>query len=408
MRRRSETIYAANEEEFKEIMKKQEEAKRPVKRSKFSKMTEHQLSVEDNLYSSSKAYQLQEKQLSLEEQEKLEEEQLLNSFQNLNIFYKEKEKEDFMNSISDLSTYHSDLNVFYSQLQKLKNPPGSKGHDNNQKANKNSNRSFSFNYKDMLAKDETNCEHASKVNFPTIFEANTNCLMNNHEIIKQNLEVYEDILKIMVIGGSHVGKSLFVSKLLGLVKKSYLPTQNLEIHNKIVKLFGKIVKLEVYDTSHNILNDPLINIYYKICNGFVLICNSEDINSVKFLEKQLEYLINLPNTNSDNIIILNNEKKQNPQSVGNLYLASIMKRYNIKINTLNLNYMDDNKILFDKFFSKILVTKFNRIKKQSSKMSVSKFLSNNSISIKYNSNNEKNSEKRNRKNLCHSELKKKI
>ena len=77
-------------------------------------------------------------------------------------------------------------------------------------------------------------------------------------ILLQNLEIYEDVIKVMVLGDKCTGKSLLVSKLLNKGKQNYVPTKSLEINHRIFKLFGKFVKIELFDTCSNILTDSLI------------------------------------------------------------------------------------------------------------------------------------------------------
>ena len=230
---------------------------------------------------------------TLEEQEKIEEQELLSSLHNLNTFYKEKDKHEFLNSLTYLSK-NSSLNLFsYSneKFSKMKRP-------------------FSFNSKDNLDFD-----------FDVINKDRnlSNCSTNDSNfktLILQNLEIFEDVIKIMVMGDKHIGKTFLISKLLSLGKNSHIPTQNLEIYNKIHEIYGKCVKLEFFDTCAKIMNDSLIKsilillikVYYKLSNGFILLCNNHDINSILFIEKQIERI--LSNSISDkNIMIICNEKK---------------------------------------------------------------------------------------------------
>ncbi len=78
-------------------------------------------------------------------------------------------------------------------------------------------------------------------------------------LILQNLELYEDVLKIMVIGEKYSGKSYLISKLISSPVHSYFPTKNLEIHSRLLKVGGKCIKLELFDTCSRVLKDPLIS-----------------------------------------------------------------------------------------------------------------------------------------------------
>ena len=62
----------------------------------------------------------------------------------------------------------------------------------------------------------------------------------------------------------------------------------------------------------------IIQVYYKLSNGFILLCNNQDINSILFIEKQIERIIS--NTISDkNIMIICNEKKNKTDITTNKY-----------------------------------------------------------------------------------------
>lgn len=78
-------------------------------------------------------------------------------------------------------------------------------------------------------------------------------------LVMQNLELYEEVLKIMVIGEKCTGKSLFISKLMSTPIHSYVPTKNLEIQSTVLKVGSKYVKLELFDTCSKVLKDPLIS-----------------------------------------------------------------------------------------------------------------------------------------------------
>ena len=173
---------------------------------------------------------------TLEEQEKIEEEELLSSLQNLNTFYKEKDKHEFLNSLTYLSK-NSSFNLLSYPKEKI---------------SKNK-RPFSFNSKENVDFD-FDVINQSKVN--DLSNGSTND-SNFKTLILQNLEICEDVIKIMIMGDKQTGKTFLISKLLSQGMMSFIPTQNLEIYNKVHEIFGKYVKLEFFDTCAKILNDSL-------------------------------------------------------------------------------------------------------------------------------------------------------
>lgn len=177
------------------------------------------------------------KPYTLEEQERVEEEELANNFHNLNLSFKEKDTNEFINSLTYLS---KDSNFgFFPKYSRTENAI----------------RPFSFN-----SIDNFSFEKLSNV---STNDGGNDLLMPS--FLLQNLEIFEDVLKVIVLGDKCSGKSLLITKLLNKAKLNYIPTTSLEIHNKIVKLFDRVVKVEIFDTSANILSDNLIKskIVYK-------------------------------------------------------------------------------------------------------------------------------------------------
>jgi hypothetical protein len=172
------------------------------------------------------------KEISLEEQEKNEELELLNNLNNLNTFYKEKDKDEFLNSLTNLSK--SNLSTYDSFSL----------HDKQSKKK----RHFSINSLDSLDVTLNDCL--------SVKSTNENSL---ESLIMQNLELYEDVIKVMVIGAKHSGKSCLISRLMSSTIHCYFPTKNLEIRSRLLKVGGKYIKLELFDTCSRVLKDPLIS-----------------------------------------------------------------------------------------------------------------------------------------------------
>lgn len=172
------------------------------------------------------------KEISLEEQEKNEELELLNNLNNLNTFYKEKDKDEFLNSLTNLSKSNLSSHDFISL------------HDKQSKKK----RHFSMNSLESLDVTLNDCL--------SVKSTNENSL---ESLILQNLELYEDVLKIMVIGEKYSGKSCLISRLISSPVHSYFPTKYLEIHSRLLKVGGKCIKLELFDTCSRVLKDPLIS-----------------------------------------------------------------------------------------------------------------------------------------------------
>lgn len=83
--------------------------------------------------------------------------------------------------------------------------------------------------------------------------------------LNQNIINYDDLLKIVIIGETGVGKSLFVSK-LNQSKSStcneYCPTKTFEITKTVIDVNGRSLGLELWDTNILIVSSELIKSKY--------------------------------------------------------------------------------------------------------------------------------------------------
>lgn len=82
--------------------------------------------------------------------------------------------------------------------------------------------------------------------------------------LNQNIINYDDLLKIVVIGETAVGKSLFISQLNNHTKTSfnqtntYCPTKTFVITKTVINVNNTILGLELWDTNISILSSELI------------------------------------------------------------------------------------------------------------------------------------------------------
>jgi GTPase SAR1 family protein len=205
---------------------------------------------------------------------------------------------------------------------------------------------------------------------------------NIENIIMQNLSIHDETIKLMVIGDKAVGKTLFIDNLctgnnninnkediisnnssnnssnnnnsynnllnvnkdknknnshtpIPSVTYPYKPTQTLEIKRFIFSTLNKLIKIELWDTNINILNSPIIKTYFKLCHGFILTCDISNLESIKFLEKQIENIINFSTFSNDNLILYANIKDEvNTENYFENfnYLNSMIEKFNSNAN----------------------------------------------------------------------------
>lgn len=173
---------------------------------------------------------------TLEELEKLEEEELLKNVRNLNYFYRDNDKEEFLNILTNLNKNLLNSYLINDLNEKQYTPK----------------RHFSSNSVENL---DLNLLNNSNLNLSDVSTNDSNF----ESLILQNLELFEDVIKIMVVGEKNTGKSSLISQLLSHQKSHYFPTKYLEIQSKIHMILGKLIKIEFFDTCTKILNDPIIS-----------------------------------------------------------------------------------------------------------------------------------------------------
>jgi len=230
---------------------------------------------------------------------------------------------------------------------------------------KNNKRHFSFNSLNSMDID------FKALSDSTLGNSNVSTNESNFEaLILQNLELYEDVIKIMIISEKTNDKAVLIAKLLSQHKPQMIPTKNLEIYCKHVSIFNKHIKLELYDTCEKVLNDPLIAIYYKLSHAIILLCNNIEISSIVFVEKQLQKIISM--FSEKDIMVICNEKKKveamNKQEVKQnkdclSYLSGIEQHYHIKVRHFNINDISIECPSMEKFLQLIYIKKNKCLKK---------------------------------------------
>ena len=88
--------------------------------------------------------------------------------------------------------------------------------------------------------------------------------MDNIEILKEDYPNYDLSFKIIVIGNSGVGKScLAVQATKNLFENNYVATVGFEFFSFNLKLDGKVIKLQIWDTCGQEIYRSLITNFYR-------------------------------------------------------------------------------------------------------------------------------------------------
>lgn len=114
-----------------------------------------------------------------------------------------------------------------------------------------------------------NSEDNNHINFNYLTQSGKSMCSTNssnksiNTILSQNLEIKDEVLKVMLIGSSTVGKTLLLSSFLdnSFDEKNYIyfPTSGMEIRKIVLKINDKNVRIEFYDTDVNIHQKEITN-----------------------------------------------------------------------------------------------------------------------------------------------------
>jgi len=131
----------------------------------------------------------------------------------------------------------------------------------------------------------------------------------SNELLAQNLECEEEVLKVMMIGSTHIGKTHLIDSFLEFRRNRYEPSSGLEIKKKIVKIIDKNVRIEFYDTDANFHLKDTSKIYYKLCDAFFYVVDWSKQESVEFISNIHENIFNNSTSNSFFLANLNLRSK---------------------------------------------------------------------------------------------------
>jgi hypothetical protein len=168
----------------------------------------------------------------------------------MNISLQEKDKEKFKTEI---------LKIYKHILKEKKN----KNFMSEDSRNKKMSRSLTFDNLNCMNIDFEVLKNLEDLASSSLSTSNNS--MNSilaDPIFSKNIECVDDTLKFIFIGDQQVGKTFMINKLLDdkAVRGEYQHTNSFVIKKKNIKLLGKRIKLELFDTNVSIINS-------EICTG---------------------------------------------------------------------------------------------------------------------------------------------
>lgn len=105
------------------------------------------------------------------------------------------------------------------------------------------------------------------------------------EILPDNYPIYDLSFKVIIIGNSGVGKScLALQATKSIYKEKYLATIGFEYFTFMVKINGKIIKMQIWDTCGQETYKSLVANFYKSASLAIIvysITNRESFNDIQ-------------------------------------------------------------------------------------------------------------------------------
>ena len=209
---------------------------------------------------------------------KEEETNFMDSIEKINFSVKTKDKSQFLHHLSNVYGYLLKENTNIKEegyLETRENRADTKSTRNEtKKISGKLTRSITFSDLESLNIDFDvikSLDNNSLSNEVTSSNSFNSILIN--PLFKCNLNIVDDVMKLIVIGDDKVGKTLFINRFFDEENSNnsnnqhpieYTHTKSLEIKKKTVKLFGKNICLEMWDTNTEIMANEIskgINIY---------------------------------------------------------------------------------------------------------------------------------------------------
>ena len=196
--------------------------------------------------------------------------------------------------------------------------------------------------------------------------------ISNNEFLSKNIDYVDEHLKFLITGSDMQSKRIFLNLLLNT--KSTHDEGNIESINiikKVIKLLGDYIKLELYEENCKLCYNHMLKTYVDFSDGVILILNTNDTNSAKYiydLIDKLKYKINKDKRHFNTILLcFNITKEDNKDDINNddqieinsdtyTIIDKIYNEFDIKPNYITININNIGKIKNDKF--ELVINKF--------------------------------------------------
>lgn len=230
-------------------------------------------------------------------------------------------------------------------------------------------------------------------------------LISNNSVLANNIDITDETLKLMMIGDEKAGKTYFIQKLLNYRMKEYTHTKSLEIYKKQIKLLGNYVRLELWDTNLSIIHSNLFGLYQKLSDSVILVINADKPSSAYFIYDLLSKIDKSLFCIDKNIFVLCNKREKvfqvnnSNSSYEQTYnvIQKIIKDIGIKVYFVDYDEIDELQNVVNKLISITYLKKgtgylYNKGLNKSTKKNIKKQISTPEIPniVKYSSDNNLN------------------
>ena len=181
----------------------------------------------------------------------------------------------------------------------------------------------------------------------------------DYQILPENYSKFDLSFKLIVIGDSGVGKSCLTTMATkNIFEESYSATIGFEFFTFNIKLNGKIIKLQIWDTCGQELYRSLITNFYRNSSLAIIVYNVTDRNSFENVDLWFKELRTHSNPNVKVFLIGNKidlddqrkvqteegEKYTEQYKINKFYETSAKSGFNAK-----LMFIEAAKILYDDY-----------------------------------------------------------
>ena len=243
-----------------------------------------------------------------------------------------------------------------------------KSFENSSKKDDKSNRKYTFDIKAFIPNSGDNKDEGNKDSDQ--LKALQNFISNN-EFLSKNIDYVDEHLKFLISGTDALSKKIFLNQLLNTkINHEEHTSESINITKKVIKLLGDYIKLELYEENCNLCYSHMLLTYVDFSDGIILIINSENTSSAKYIYDvidKLKYKINKDRRHFSTILMCFHIIKEDKKEIQNILdlkeinhdiydiLNKIYEDFEISPNYINID-LNNHKFKNEKF--KFIINKF--------------------------------------------------